>query len=155
MFAPFRLTRLLFIGLAACAVTWAMAGAALALPIVPQREEVTTDSRPPFKDVAGDVQEPATAARPDFKVVPGDVKAPQAAGRPDFRAVAGDVKSDADRARAVPPVTSTDPVRVLAPRTDDDTSTIALIVSIAAILAALGAVTLTVTRPPRGGALGA
>jgi hypothetical protein len=152
MFAPFRLTRLLIAGLAACTVTWAMAAGAQAVPT----QDATSDSgRPAFKDVASDANEPQAAARPDFKVVPGDVKAPQAAGRPDFRAVAGDVKSDADRARAVPPVTSTDPVRVLAPRTDDDTSTIALIVSIAAILAALGAVTLTVTRPPRGGALGA
>jgi hypothetical protein len=32
----------------------------------------------------------------------------------------------------------------------DDTSTVALILSIAAIFTALGAVTLTVTRPPRG-----
>jgi hypothetical protein len=145
MFAPFRLTRLLIAGLAACTVTWAMAAGAQAVPT----QDATSDSgRPAFKDVASDANEPQAAARPDFKVVPGDVKAPQAGSRPDFTSVAGDVKSDADRARAIPPAAPATPVSVPAP--DDDTSTVALILAIAAILTALGAVTLTVTRLPRG-----
>jgi hypothetical protein len=166
MFAPFRLTRLLFVALAACAVTWAMAASALARPVLPLQEEQTTSARPEFKDVAGDVQASA-ASRPDFKVVPGDAKAPEAGNRPDFTpvqgdikapeagnrpafiAVQGDVKSDADRARAIPPAVPTTPVTVPAPASDG-TSTVALILSIAAILTALGAVTLIVTRPPRG-----
>jgi hypothetical protein len=166
MFAPFRLTRLLFVALAACAVTWAMAASALARPVLPLQEDQTTGARPEFKDVAGDVQAPATS-RPDFKVVPGDAKAPEAGNRPDFTpvqgdikapeagnrpafiAVQGDVKSDADRARAIPPAVPTTPVTVPAPASDG-TSTVALILSIAAILTALGAVTLIVTRPPRG-----
>jgi hypothetical protein len=130
MFAPFRLTRLLFVALAACAVTWAMAASALARPVLPLQEDQTTGARPEFKDVAGDVQASA-ASRPDFKVVPGDVK------------------SDADRARAIPTPEPNAPVSVPA-APDDDTSTVALILSIAAILTALGAVTLTVTRPSRG-----
>jgi hypothetical protein len=184
MFAPFRLTRLLFVALAACAVTWAMAASALARPVLPLQEDQTTSARPEFKDVAGDVQGSA-ASRPDFKVVPGDAKAPEAGNRPDFKvvpgdakapeagnrpdftpvqgdikapeagnrpafiAVQGDVKSDADRARAIPPAVPTTPVTVPAPASDG-TSTVALILSIAAILTALGAVTLIVTRPPRG-----
>jgi hypothetical protein len=166
MFAPFRLTRLLFVALAACAVTWAMAASALARPVLPLQEDQTTGARPEFKDVAGDVQGSA-ASRPDFKVVPGDAKAPEAGNRPDFTpvqgdikapeagnrpafiAVQGDVKSDADRARAIPPAVPTTPVTVPAPASDG-TSTVALILSIAAILTALGAVTLIVTRPPRG-----
>ena len=132
MFAPFRLTRLLVVGLAACAVTWALAAGALAMPLEsPQSAAADSADRPAFKDVTGDVKEPQAAARPDFKVVPGDIK------------------SDADRARAIPTPEPSAPVNVPA-APDDDTNTVALILSIAAILTALGAVTLTVTRPPRG-----
>ena len=134
MFAPFRLTRLLTLGLAACMVTWLMAASAMALPVHP----------PPQDD-------PQTSGhRPAFKVVPGDVKEPEAGTRPDYKAVPGDVKSNADRARAVDPFEGTAPANVSVPAADDDTSTVALVLSIAAILTALGAVTLTVTRPRRG-----
>lgn len=151
MFAPFRPTRLLIAGLAACAVTWLLAAGALALPVHPANYATDSSDRPAFKDVAGDVKEPASAARPEFKVVPGDVKESQSAGRPEYKPVQGDVKSDADRARAVPPVGPNAPVDVPAPASDD-TSTVALILSIAAIVTALGAVMLTVTRSPRGAA---
>jgi hypothetical protein len=126
-----------------------VAASALALPVDPPPRVEGTADRPAFKVVPGDVKEPATSTRPDFKVVPGDVKEPQSGSRPAFEPAVGDVKSDADRARSVPPVVPNTPVRVPAPPSDD-TSTVALILSIAAILTALGAVTLTVTRPSRG-----
>jgi hypothetical protein len=131
MFAPFRLIRLLFIGLAACAVTWAMAASALA---------VSPDPPPAARTSMGD--------RPAFTYAPGDVKEPAHIARPAFVYAPGDTKSDADRARAVPPPAPAEPTRVTVPA-DDDTSTVALVLSIAAILTALGAVTLTVTRPGR------
>jgi hypothetical protein len=149
MLAPFRLSRLLLAGLAACAVTWAMAAGALGLPLQAPGHSGDSGDRPAYKDVAGDVKEPQTAARPDFAIVPGDVKQPEFGGRPEFKAVVGDVKSDADRARAVPPVVPNTPAGGPA-APSDDTSTVALVLSIAAILTALGAVTLTVTRRPRG-----
>jgi hypothetical protein len=152
MFAPFRLTRLLTLGLAACMVTWLMAASAMALPVhpPPQEQSTTTGDRPAFKPVPGDVKTPENASRPDFKAVPGDVKEPEAGTRPAFEPAAGDVKSNADRARAVDPFEGTAPANVAVPVADDDTSTVALVLSIAAILTALGAVTLTVTRTPRG-----
>ena len=152
MFAPFRLTRLLTLGLAACMVTWLMAASAMALPVhpPPQDDPQTSGHRPAFQVVPGDVKEPEAGTRPDYKAVPGDVKEPEAGTRPDYKAVPGDVKSDADRARAVDPFERTAPANVSVPAADDDTSTVALVLSIAAILTALGAVTLTVTRHPRG-----
>ena len=151
MFAPYRLNRLLLAGLAACAVTWAMAAGAFALPVNPPSRAESTGDRPDYTFAPGDVKEPETASRPDFTFAPGDVKEPQSGSRPEFTYAPGDVKSDADRARAVPPVTPNTPVNVPAPASDD-TSTVALIRSIAAIVAALGAVTHTVTRTPRGAA---
>jgi hypothetical protein len=137
MFAQFRLTRLLVAGLAACAVTWALAAGAIAMPLESPQS------------AAADTNEPQAGTRPEYKVVPGDVKEPQAASRPEYTPAINDDKSDADRARAVPPPVPSTPVSIPA-APDDDTSTVALILSIAAILTALGAVTLTVTRPPRG-----
>src|SRR5689334_319998 len=96
MFAPYRLTRLLTMALAACAATWAMSGVALAKPVVlPQ--PAATHHRPDFKAVVGDRKEPEHPARPAFKVAPGDVK------------------SDADRARAVAPPLTAVAVRATAP----------------------------------------
>src|SRR4051794_17009653 len=136
MFAPYRLTRLLAMALAACALTWAAAGVALAKPVF-LRQPVSTAHRPEFKAVVGDLKEPAHPSRPAFTVVQGDVK------------------SDADRAREVVPAASAVALRAAAPAApaaDDSTGTAALIVSIAAILTAIGAVTFTVTRMPRGAA---
>jgi hypothetical protein len=147
MYAPYRLTRLITAGLAACAVTWALVASAVASPATDP--PTSTGDRPAYKVVPGDVKEPQSAARPAFKVVPGDVKTPESSSRPAFKPVSGDTKSDADRARAVAPVVAPAPARDAAPA-DNGTSTVALIVSIAAILTALGAITLTVARPPRG-----
>jgi hypothetical protein len=111
-----------------------MAGSAFALPTEPPPHVTSTDG-----------------ARPAFKAVVGDRKEPQSTQRPAFKAVVGDIKSDADRARIVAPVVPSTPAHGSAPAADsNDTGTIALIISIAAILTALGAVTLTVTRPHRG-----
>jgi hypothetical protein len=151
MLAPFRLTRLITIALAACAVTWAMVGTAFALPVHPPPRVESTGAAPPYKAVVGDRKEPETSSAPAFKVVAGDVKEPQAANRPAFEPVVGDVKSDADRARATAPVFPRQPGRPIVPAASDDhTGTVALVLSIAALLTAAGAVTLTVTRPSRG-----
>ena len=138
MFAQFRLTRLLIAGLAACAVTWALAAGALAMPLESPQS------------AAAAANEPQTGARPEYQVVPGDVKEPESGNRPENTLGINDDKSAADRARAVPPPVPSAPANVPAAPGSDDTSTDALILSIAAILTALGAVTLTVTRPPRG-----
>ena len=136
MFAPYRITRLLMMALAACAATWAIGGVALAKPIV--------------------MRQPASLHhRPDFKAVVGDRAEPEHPYRPAFTAAPGDVKSDADRARAIAPPVTAVAVRATAPAApaaDDGTGTAALILSIAAILTALGAVTYIATRMPRGAA---
>jgi hypothetical protein len=154
MFAPHRITGLLTIALAACAVTWAVGGVAVAKPVV-MRQPPSMNHRPEFKAVVGDRHEPAHPGRPAFTVVQGDSHESAHAGRPAFTVVQGDVKSDADRARAVVPAASVAAAHAAAPAApaaDDNTGTAALIVSIAAILTALGAVTFTATRMPRGAA---
>jgi hypothetical protein len=110
-----RLTRLITLALASCAVTWALAGSALAVP---------------------DNSFAIAAGTPTVNTAPGDVnKAPDPA---QVQKVLNGISRG-----------KTGPVRPAAGN-NDDTSTIALILSIAAILTALGAVTLIVTRPQRG-----
>jgi hypothetical protein len=114
MFDLSRLPRLITAALASCAVTWALAGSALAVP----NNSLTT-----------------AAGTPTVNTAPGDVnKAPDPA---QVQKVLNGISRG-----------KTGPVR---PAVDngDDTGTIALILSIAAMLTALGAVTLIVTRPQR------
>jgi hypothetical protein len=122
MLASSRLVRLLLIGLAACAVTWAYASVAAAKPV---------DVQP--------VASAATAAASPVTAGVGDHSVPNPR---QVDAVLADLRRDgaAEENGAPSPAGS-------------DTETVALVLSIVAILTALGAVTLTVTRP-RGRVLG-
>jgi hypothetical protein len=124
MLASPRPMRLLLIGLAACAVTWAFASVASAKPIDPAWNT-------PVASPTTAAASPATAGVGDHSV-------------PDPRqvdAVLADLRSE----RAARSTGSSSP--------SSDTETVALVLSIIAVMTALGAVTLTVTRP-RGRALG-
>ena len=133
MFDHSRLVRLLTVALASCAVTWALAAGAFARP-----------------DAGATTTEKSSA--PAFKFAPGDTnKAPSAATQaPAFQPTAGDTAKTPDPAQVQAVLNGIDN-KTPAPAVDttDDTGTIALILAIAAILAALGAVTLTITRTHR------
>ena len=134
MYDRSRLTRLITAALASCAVTWAMAGAALAVPDVPSTGD--TSSAPAYKAVAGDVDKaPSAAAAPGFKPVAGDT-----AKAPDPRQVQR-VLNGIGRGKA--------PGQPAVTTNDGSTDTVALIVAIVAMLTALGAVALIVARAPR------
>ena len=133
MFDHSRLVRLLTVALASCAVTWALAAGAFARP---DAGATTTEhsSAPAFRDAPGDTN-----------------KAPSAATQaPAFQPTAGDTAKTPDPAQVQAVLNGIDN-KTPAPAVDttDDTGTIALILAIAAILAALGAVTLTITRTHR------
>jgi hypothetical protein len=132
MFDHSRLVRLITVALASCAVTWALAGAALARPDNPA-PSAGENSAPAFKDVAGDSAKAPTPQAPTFSGINADTnKAPNPA--------------QVDRVLAGIDNKSTQPVSAGG---NDDTGTIALIVAIAAILTALGAVTFTAVRTHR------
>jgi hypothetical protein len=134
MFDFSRITRLITMAVASCAVTWAFAGGAMAVPAPP------------------DTGSPSTTA-PAFKTVPGDVnKAPVSA--PAFKPTAGDTVKTPDPAQVQRVLNGISrgkagPVHANVPSSNDDTGTIALLVAIVAILMALGAVSLSVVRPMR------
>jgi hypothetical protein len=133
MFDHSRLVRLITVALASCAVTWALAAGAFARP---DAGATTTEqsSAPAFKFAAGDTNKApsATTQAPAFQPTAGDTaKTPNPA---QVQAVLNGI----DNKTPAPAVDTT-----------DDTGTIALILAIAAILAALGAVTLTITRTHR------
>ena len=133
MFDHSRLVRLITVALASCAVTWALAAGAFARP---DAGATTTEqsSAPAFKFAAGDTNKApsATTQAPAFQPTAGDT-----AKTPDPAQVQA-VLNGIDHKTPAPAVDTT-----------DDTGTIALILAIAAILAALGAVTLTITRTHR------
>jgi len=132
MFDHSRLVRLITVALASCAVTWALAAGAFARP---DAGATTTHQ-----------------SAPAFKFAPGDTnKAPSATTQaPAFQPAAGDTAKTPDPAQVQAVLNGIDH-KTPAPAVDttDDTGTIALILAIAAILAALGAVTLTITRTHR------
>jgi hypothetical protein len=127
-----RLSRLITLALASCAVTWAFAAGAFARP---------------------DATIATTTAAPVFKAVPGDTdKAPSATRPPAFKGIVVDVNKTPDRAAVDRNLAALrhgvkGPGVVAA--TDDNTDTIALITAIAAMLVALAAVTYIVIRPQR------
>jgi len=133
MFDHSRLVRLITVALASCAVTWALAAGAFARP---DAGATTTEqsSAPAFQFAAGDTNKApsATTQAPAFQPTAGDT-----AKTPDPAQVQA-VLNGIDNKTPAPAVDTT-----------DDTGTIALILAIAAILAALGAVTLTITRTHR------
>ena len=128
MFDHSRLIRLITVALASCAVTWALAGSALAGP-----EAVPAANAPAFKDVAGDTDKAPASEAPAFKATVADANK-----TPDSAQVQKVLNGLADRGQQ-PAVADT----------SDDTGTIALVLAIAAILTALGALTLTITRTHR------
>lgn len=133
MFDHSRLVRVITVALASCAVTWALAAGAFARP---DTGATTTDQ----------------SSTPAFKFAPGDTnKAPGSGNQaPAFQAPAGDT-AKTPHPREVQAVLNSLDKKSPQPAVDttDDTGTIALILAIAAILTALGAVTLTITRTNR------
>jgi hypothetical protein len=131
MFDRIRLSRLITLALASCAVTWAFAGSAFARP------DITVASATPA---------------PVYKAVAGDTdKAPSANRPPAFKAIVVDTNKAPD-----PVVVNRNLAASLGhgPKTtgvavtsNDNTGTIALITAIAAIMIALGTVAFLATRP--------
>jgi hypothetical protein len=135
MFDRTRLSRLITLALASCAVTWAFAAGAFARPDVGQ---VTT-----------------AGAAPVYKAVPGDAnKAPTTSSAPGFKGIVVDANKTPDPVVVDRNIASLDhggksgPNRVVSAG-NDNTGTIALITAIAAMLVALAAVTLIIARPQR------
>jgi hypothetical protein len=133
MFDRIRLSRLITLALASCAVTWAFAGSAFARP------DITVASATPapvYKAVAGDTDKaPSASTAPAYEPASGDrLKAP------DPAVVDRNLASLGRGPRTTGVVVAT----------DDNTDTIALITAIAAMLVALGAVTYIVVRPQQG-----
>ncbi len=142
-----RFDRLLLLALATCAITWSLVGVAAAQP---------ADARPAGPGTAaghpptiGDHSVPdprqVDAVLADLKrdrsttIANGDHSVPNPR---QVDAVLADLKRDRETTSATAPSVA-----------NSDTETIALVISIVAILTALGAVTLTVTRS-RGRVLG-
>jgi hypothetical protein len=130
MFDHSRLTRVITLALASCAVTWAFAAGAFA------RTDVPTTS---------------VATPPAYKVVAGDTnKAPSASTAPAYQPAIGDQLKTPDRAAVDRNLASLNTGKTgVVVATDSNTDTIALITAIVAMLVALGAVTLIVVRPQR------
>jgi hypothetical protein len=129
-----RLSRLITLALASCAVTWAFAAGAFARP---------------------DLSVATATPAPVYKAVPGDTdKAPAANRPPAFKGIVVDTNKVPDPKvvdRHVPTIGhgGKTPGTVVASG-DDDAGTIALVMAIVAILIALGAVTFIVVRPQQG-----
>jgi hypothetical protein len=130
MFDHSRLARLVTVALASCAVTWALAGTALARP---------------------DSGAPDNSAAPAFKAVPGDTDKAPNSGPPAFKGVNVDANKAPDAAQVDKVLAGIDnkSTKPVVSGGNDDTGTIALIVAIAAILTALGAGTFTAVRTHR------
>jgi len=124
-----RLSRLITLALASCAVTWAFAAGAFARP-----------------DIAVGTAAPA----PVYKAAAGDTdKAPSANRPPAFTAVVVDANKAPDRAavdRNLATIGHGKGPTVVVPA-ENNTDTIALITAIAAMLVALAAVTFIAVRP--------
>jgi len=133
MFDRTRLSRLITLALASCAVTWAFAAGAFARP------DLTVATATPA---------------PAFKAVPGDTdKAPSASTAPAYQPAIGDRLKAPDPAvvdRNLASIGHGPKTTGVVVATDDNTDTIALITAIAAMLVALGAVTYIVIRPQQG-----
>ncbi len=134
MFDHARLTRLITAALASCAVTWALAVGAFAVPAT----DVPTDT--------------ATSPAPAFKTVPGDTdKAPSASTAPAYQPAIGDHLKTPDPAQVqrVLNTVGRDGRLPTSVAGGDDDGTLALALAIGAVLTAFGAVTVLVTRTQR------
>jgi hypothetical protein len=134
MFDRTRLSRLIALALASCAVTSAFAAGAMARPA----DDPTVTAGP----------------APVYKAVPGDTdKAPSASTAPAYQPAIGDRLKAPDRAvvdRNLASIGRGPKTTGVVVATDDNTDTIALITAIAAMLVALAAVTFIVIRPQQG-----
>jgi len=134
MFDRTRLSRLITLALASCAVTWAFAAGAFARPDI---TVATATPAPVYKAVAGDTDKAPSANRPPaYKAVVVDVnKTPDPAQVDKSLATLG----RGVRANPNAPIVTN----------DDDTGTVALVTAILAMLLAVGAVTYVATRRPQ------
>jgi hypothetical protein len=132
-----RLSRLITLALASCAITWAFAAGAMARPDIQPAPATTANAAPAYEVVAGDTN-----------------KAPSASTAPAYQPAIGDSLKTPDRAAVDRNLASLDhggktgPTRVVTAG-NDNTGTIALITAIAAMLVALAAVTLIATHRPQ------
>ena len=135
MFDHARLVRLITAALASCAVTWALAVGAFAVPAT----DVPTDT--------------GTTAAPAFKAVPGDVdKVPSAATAPAYQPAIGDHLKTPDPVqvdRVLNTVGHEGRLPTSVAGGGDDDGTLALAIAVVALLAAFGAGTVLVTRTRR------
>jgi len=132
MFDRIRLSRLITLALASCAVTWAFAAGAMARPDI---SVGTAAPAPVYKAVAGDTDKAPAANRPPaFKAIVVDAnKVPDRAAVDNTLAAVGrGVRANPN----APVVTS-----------NDGTGTAALITAIVAMMIALGTVAFLATRP--------
>jgi len=127
MFDRSRLSRLVTLALASCAVTWAFSAGAFAR--FDNGPVTTAGPAPAYKAVAGDTDKAPSATRPPaFKAIVVDANK-----TPDPATVNRNLAKLNHGAKGGTPVVATG---------DDHTGTIALITAIAAMLVALAAVTL-------------
>jgi hypothetical protein len=133
MFDRTRLSRLITLALASCAVTWAFAAGAFARP-------------------ADGPTATATPA-PVFKAVPGDTdKAPIASRPPAFKGIVVDANKVPDRAAVNHSLAGVGRGARLNPNaplvtSNDDTGTVALVTAIVAMMISLGVIAFLATRP--------
>jgi hypothetical protein len=128
-----RLSRLITLALASCAMTWAFAASSFARP---DATAATTTAAPAFKVVAGDTDKaPSASAAPAYQPAIGDrLKAP------DRAAVDSNLAGISHGGKT--------PGHVVV-ATNGDFDTIGLMSAIVALLLATAAVTFIVVRPQR------
>ena len=135
MFNHARLIRLITAAVASCAVTWALAVGASAVPPI---------------DVPADT---GTSSAPAFKAVPGDIdKVPSASTAPAYQPAIGDRLKTPDPAqvdRVLNTVGHDGRLPTSVPGGGDDNGTLELALVIGGLLAAFGAMTVSVTRTQR------
>jgi hypothetical protein len=132
MFDRTRLSRLITLALASCALTWAFAAGSFARPDWPTG---TASPAPVYKVVEGDANKaPSASTAPAYQPAIGDhLKTPDSAA--------------VDRNLARLAHGGKTPGVVLAASKDDHADTIALVTAIVAMLAALAAATFIALRP--------
>lgn len=136
MFDHARLIRLITAALASCAMTWALAVGAFAMPATDVSTDRDTTPAPAFKTVLGDTD-----------------KAPSASTAPAYQPAIGDHLKTPDPARVERVLNTVGrdgrvPTSVPGGGGDDD-GTLALALGIAAVLTAFGAGAVLVTRRQR------
>ena len=134
MFDSSHITRLISLALATCAVTWMLAASALAGPNVP-------------------ADTGAANTAPAYKFVPGDTdKVPSASTAPAYQPQIGDALKTPDPAQVQKVLTGIGYKGALpqsAANGSNDVDPVVIVLGIVAVVTALGAITLIVTRRHR------